>query len=675
MAEAPKQSNKDIFLCDICMELYNDGNHQPKFLSCHHSYCKSCLSQVALRDKIECPSCRHPTRLPPGGVTALQTNFYISQLKEILKTHSQSRTRGCKRHYYQQMSFYCQKCQRAICRDCTVLDHKEKDGHIVQDIDVAEAEQKEQLSLQMSASNSVVEDAQLCLTQLETERDKVENTITAAKEDIEKLFYDLENLLQRRKDELLSQLNDSCKVKEQQIDENIKSLIPKLTEFHQVLLICDNTLKRGLLDDMIQMRYNLKQSTKELIRQMNNIGYATNDVLFNSIEGCRDYEASVMKIGQIYVNETIPTRCEINIPQLIASIHAKATLSLYSTSGKLLSGEGIDVLLKDDQGDLLQKYLTWNDGKGCFVFMPQVCTNLFITVTFRGQFIPGSYRVAKVKSNNPVAKFGQQGTGEGTFNSPRAVTVNKRGELYIADTGNRVIQKLDPDGNFLYQFEISNGVDDNSTCDLALCCNEDLIVCTETAVSKSNNPKVAQTILIYTTDGQLKDKFNNTSMKCALCIAANQHDEIILSDYRCRSLFMHHYNGQFLRKIGNEGTFNHPSFICVTDDDCIIVSDTNTHTIQVFSREGRFLRQFGKAGKKKGELKQPFGVACDGEYILVVDSGNNRIQVFTKNGTFVSTLDSHDDPMNQPRGLAITGDGHVYVADRDNHCIKKYKYK
>ena len=69
----------------------------------------------------------------------------------------------------------------------------------------------------------------------------------------------------------------------------------------------------------------------------------------------------------------------------------------------------------------------------------------------------------------------------------------------------------------------------------------------------------------------------------------------------------------------------------------------------------------------------PWAVATDGEYILVGQSG--RIHVFDIDGKFVFMIESRDDPLNIPYGLALTKDGHVYVVDKNNQCIKKYQYK
>ncbi len=181
-------------------------------------------------------------------------------------------------------------------------------------------------------------------------------------------------------------------------------------------------------------------------------------------------------------------------------------------------------------------------------------------------------------------------------------------------------------------------------------------------------------VLVYSLDGDILDVFSNKDMKCALCIATNSKGDIIVSDYLVHSLFMYDKQGTFLRRIGHSGTFNHPAFICVDNEDNIIVSDTNNDCVQIFDPAGNFLLQFGCSGNGKGELKQPFGVATDGKHILVVDSGNRRLQIFNKDGTFAGLIESTADLFDQPRGMAITNEGRVYVADRDNHCIKVFRY-
>ena len=130
--------------------------------------------------------------------------------------------------------------------------------------------------------------------------------------------------------------------------------------------------------------------------------------------------------------------------------------------------------------------------------------------------------------------------------------------------------------------------------------------------------------------------------------------------------------GKFLSRIGN---FGRPGYICVDDNDSVIVSDVINGSIKVFHPDWTVKHKFGSVGNGKGQLNSPFGVAADGENILVAEGANNRVQVFRYDGTPVCVIESHGAPLSNPRGLAVTQDGYVYVVDRDNHCIKKYKYR
>ena len=499
-------------------------------------------------------------------------------------------------------------------------------------------------------------------------RDIVQNNISAA-------FERYTKIVDVRRLQLLKEVTEQYNVRQAGIIQNAEAIGSRLKHMAKVLTNADRLVKNGPLSEVMSTKAMLQRTNIDLTRLVNGLEVGLENQLFDARQGELEFQAAVGQLGRIYKDDTIASTVEFSVPDLTACIPAVVKLKVLTRSGKVLPGEGIEIIIKDEHGDKLQKSLSWDNKEGSIAFKPQVSGNLHMVVTFRGRVIPGAETKAQVSSNNPVSVFGEVGNGEGQFQSPRAIAVDNDGELYIADTGNKVIQKLDKQGKFLYQFEISVGLANNSTCDLALCDNENLVICTETVVGSINNPTSGNTVVLYTTEGDVKHKFNNKSMKCALCITTNSHNEIIVSDYLRHSLFMYDIEGTFLRKIGHPSTFNHPAFICVTDDDRVIVSDTNMHTVQIFNREGQFLHQFGKAGSDKGQLKQPFGVASDGDHILVVDSGNERIQVFRMDGTFVSVIESHGDPLSQPRGIAITKDGHVYVADRDNHCIKKYRYK
>jgi NHL repeat len=64
-------------------------------------------------------------------------------------------------------------------------------------------------------------------------------------------------------------------------------------------------------------------------------------------------------------------------------------------------------------------------------------------------------RVAKVdKDGNWLKSWGDRGAGPGEFHTPHSIAVDRSGQVYVADRGNRRIQVFDGEGKFLRQFTI-----------------------------------------------------------------------------------------------------------------------------------------------------------------------------------------------------------------------------
>jgi DNA-binding beta-propeller fold protein YncE len=74
-------------------------------------------------------------------------------------------------------------------------------------------------------------------------------------------------------------------------------------------------------------------------------------------------------------------------------------------------------------------------------------------------FISDGYinsRVAKYDKNGDwVKQWGTPGAGQGQFNTPHSIAADAKGNIYVADRGNRRIQVFDPDGNFQREIKIN----------------------------------------------------------------------------------------------------------------------------------------------------------------------------------------------------------------------------
>ena len=56
------------------------------------------------------------------------------------------------------------------------------------------------------------------------------------------------------------------------------------------------------------------------------------------------------------------------------------------------------------------------------------------------------------RNGNFQYKFGKEGGGDGEFNKPRFLSVNKSGHLIVCDAGNNRIQAFQLDGKFVGKF-------------------------------------------------------------------------------------------------------------------------------------------------------------------------------------------------------------------------------
>ena len=109
----------ELFECSVCLESLI--NKQPRLLSCGHTFCTPCLYQLSGRNMFNCPKCRSPTRLPPGGVQALPKNTDISKIREREQELSARNEHFCQmcRKTDAKIEYICTSCsKRLICQEC-----------------------------------------------------------------------------------------------------------------------------------------------------------------------------------------------------------------------------------------------------------------------------------------------------------------------------------------------------------------------------------------------------------------------------------------------------------------------------------------------------------------------------------------------------------------------------
>ncbi|MGE0041478.1 MAG: hypothetical protein AB7H88_10160 [Vicinamibacterales bacterium] len=142
--------------------------------------------------------------------------------------------------------------------------------------------------------------------------------------------------------------------------------------------------------------------------------------------------------------------------------------------------------------------------------------------------------------------------------------------------------------------------------------------------------------------------------------------------------------------LGTDAQFDAPRGVAADGAGNLFVADTTNNTIRRISRTGEVTTFAGTAGfgayadgaGVEARFNEPFGLAVDrAGTIYVADASNNAIRRITPEGV-VTTLAGGGGPgttdgtgrtarLDEPRGVAVDAGGTVYVADYDNHLIRK----
>jgi DNA-binding beta-propeller fold protein YncE len=140
------------------------------------------------------------------------------------------------------------------------------------------------------------------------------------------------------------------------------------------------------------------------------------------------------------------------------------------------------------------------------------------------------------------------------------------------------------------------------------------------------------------------------------------------------------------------GQFAYPRAVAVDSAGTIYVADSGNNRVQVFNSDGMPLRQWGTTckldtgegcqGDGRGQFNEPWGIAVDGDgSVYVSDTWNHRIQKFDSQGNFITMwgqFGSTGGELGQPglfygpRALAVGQDGNLYIMDTGNKRIQVY---
>jgi sugar lactone lactonase YvrE len=286
-----------------------------------------------------------------------------------------------------------------------------------------------------------------------------------------------------------------------------------------------------------------------------------------------------------------------------------------------------------------------------------------------------------------LAGTGQPGSLDGIasraqFNSPSAVAANTQGIIYVADSGNERIRMITPAGVVSTpwtQFDV-DGSFFSDPSGIAVDAQGNVYVADVANQSIDKVTPAGDFIdigLFPHPYGVAVDTKGNIYVAETENVFRKSHSIIIITPQGKPSLLAGNGQAGFLDGIGSKAQFNNPRGIAVDAQGNIYVADMGNDRIRKITPAGVVSTLAGP-----NQFNNPEGVAVDAQgNVYVADIGKDQILQITPTGMvsvvagngqagFLDGIGSKAQ-FNNPSGVAVDAQGILYVADSQNHRIRK----
>nr|XP_043897439.1 tripartite motif-containing protein 3b isoform X1 [Solea senegalensis]XP_043897440.1 tripartite motif-containing protein 3b isoform X1 [Solea senegalensis]XP_043897441.1 tripartite motif-containing protein 3b isoform X1 [Solea senegalensis] len=701
-----RQIDKQFLVCSICLDHYRN----PKVLPCLHTFCESCLQNYIPPESLtlSCPVCRQTSILPEKGVCALQNNFFITNLMEVLQRDPEcSRPESCSvlesvsaaaagkplccpNHDGKVMEFYCESCETAMCLECTEGEHRE---HVTVPLRDVVEQHKEALKTQLDAIHSRLPQLAAAIELVSEISRQLNDRKTGAVAEITGTFEELERALHQRKAALIADLESICSSKQKVLQAQLSSLLQGKEHIESSCSFTEQALSHGSATEVLLVQKQMSERVTALARHEFPERPHQNAHLDCQVE-TEGLRRSIQNLG------------------VLLTTAAVAHTSVATGEGLRHAATGqhhtVTVTTKDKDGDLvrtgnavLKAEITSSDGNraaeteitdnknGTYEVGYTVRSEgeYAFTLLLYGQPIRGSpFRLRAVKpsdvpqSPDDVKRRVKSPSGTGGHIRQKAVrrpssmySTTKKKENPIED---ELIYRVGSRGREKGEFTNLQGISASSNG--------------RVVVADSNN----QCIQVFSNDGQFKMRFgvrgrSPGQLQRPTGVTVDMNGDIVVADYDNRWVSIFSSDGKFKNKIG-AGRLMGPKGVAVDKNGHIITVDNKACCVFIFQSNGKLVTKFGGRGtadrqfadklgpnlNKSGSVFSPHFVAVNNKNeIIVTDFHNHSVKVYSADGEFLFKFGSHGEgngQFNAPTGVAVDANGNIIVADWGNSRIQVF---
>ncbi|KAM9811471.1 tripartite motif-containing protein 3-like [Syngnathus typhle] len=706
-----RQIDKQFLVCSICLDRY----HNPKVLPCLHTFCERCLQNYIPPQSLtlSCPVCRQTSILPEKGVAALQNNFFITNLMEVLQRDPEcSRpeacnaldsagaattcpTLSCPNHEGKVMEFYCESCETAMCLECTEGEHRE---HVTVPLRDVLEQHKSALKNQLDTVRNRLPQLTVAIELVNEISKQLTERKHAAVTEINDTFDELEKALHQRKSALVAEVDNICSAKQKVLQAQLTSLLQGKENIQSSCDFTEQALSHGSATEVLLVQKQMGERVSALARHTFPEYPHENGHLECQVEtdGLR---RSIQNLGVLIttgaVGHTSVATGE-GLRHALVGQHTTVTVTTKDKDGELVrtGNAALRARIVSAEGAAAEAEVTDNkNGTYEVGYTARAEGEYAFSLLLYEQPVRGSpFRLRAVKpsdvlqSPDDVKRRVKSPSGGGGHVRQKAVrrpssmySTTKKKENPIED---ELIYRVGTRGRDKGEFTNLQGISTSSNGRIV--------------VADSNN----QCIQVFSNDGQFKMRFgvrgrSPGQLQRPTGVTVDMNGDIIVADYDNRWISIFSSDGKFKNKIG-AGRLMGPKGVAVDKNGHIITVDNKACCVFIFQANGKLVTKFGAKGtsdrhfaeksganvtleqklSKSGPVFSPHFVAVNNKNeIVVTDFHNHSVKVYNADGEFLFKFGSHGEgngQFNAPTGVAVDANGNIIVADWGNSRIQVF---
>ena len=437
---------------------------------------------------------------------------------------------------------------------------------------------------------------------------------------------------------------------------------------------------------------------------------------------------AVDSTGNVYVADTTNQRIRKITPAGVVTTLAGSTQGYLDGTGtnaifSVPSGIAVDsagnVYVGDQYNNCIRKItpggvVTTLPGKGANIFVSPSGVAVDSAGNVYTMNVTGS-QIIKITPEGVITTLagnGNQGYADGTgtnasFNRPRGITLDSTGNLYVADNFNQRIRKITPGGVVTTLIgngnkTFANGIPSNTSFTepygIAVTSDGTIYVSDDVRIRKITFGGNVVTTLAGSTQGSLNGvgtlaQFWNPSGvavdSTGIVYVADNLNNLIRKITSPGVTTLAGSTPGFLNGTGSAAQFYTPHGVAVDSAGNVYVADYNNQRIRKITSTGVVTTLAGSGTPTNidgtgtsATFFNPVGVAVDSTGFVYVAQSSNVIRMITPEGV-VRTIAGNGPTgafldgvgtnarFSGSAGITVDSAGNVYIADSDNHRIRK----